>query len=1254
MHKKLLTQGSVTYNLSNLLLLPMRLKPIFLFFLVALLTAIQGYSQNQTYVFERISTHKWMFQSNITSHAQDVEGYIWFGTSNGLFRFDGFSVKQFKHDPRETNSLSHNSVNAVYAAKNGVIWIGTWGGLNSYNPKTGIFTRYRHDPRNIHTLSNNDVRAITEDRQGRIWVGTFGGGVDLFTPQTGKFKSFAASSTDASTVSSNYINVLYEDSKGDIWLGTRRGLNKLETESLRFTQIKTDDTNTPSLNVTCINEDANGNIWLGTFDDGLKMLDRKTGRFTSFQNIPGRKDALSSNTVYDVAPQDDGTVWIATNEGVNIFNSAKNTFEQIFHDPTKPSSILSNDVTHLFKDRSGLVWLVTTEGINLYSKLSGRFQKIQRAPEDFGSLSNNNVTCFAESADGKLWVGTRDGLNRYEAQSRKYSRYYPAQSVGANAASNDIKCILFDKKERMWVGCSNGLLLFDQNLGRVKVIYRFDPFNPNSPNNEINTVYQSRDGNLWAGNRKGLLLFNPDSGSFILHRPDKSVTDNQISNSIYCITEDRFGRLWAGTLGGGIVEFDRAKNTFKAYKKINGDTSSLSHNSVISICEDELGFFWVGTYGGGLNRMDRKTGKFTLFSTAEGLPDDMVYSIIDDQRGGLWLATSTGLARFDTKTRRFRNYDILDGLQSKEFNIGAGIRLKNGELVFGGGAGMNWFTPEKIPENNYIPPIVITRLSVFDKEILPDSFISLPYNQNYLNFEFSSLSFALSDKNRFAYMLEGFDEDWVYAGSRRFATYSNLSPGTYIFKVKGSNSDGVWNEKGHSIEIVIRRPYWKTWWFITLISLVVGASLYGGYRYRISIIKKQQLELEKKVTLRTSELEKATQEAEQARVAAENASKSKSGFLANMSHEIRTPLNGILGFTDLLMRNKPTEENKKYLELIRSSGDTLLRLLSDILDLNKIEQGKLNIETIKFRFADSIQQSLNPYQYRCNDKGLTLNVQFDPRIPNLVIGDPTRIKQLVINLVSNSIKFTEAGGIKVAFELEDHANTDADYFYIRGIVSDTGIGVPEEKQQLIFETFTQADGSFTRKYGGSGLGLSIVKQLCRLMEGDIRLISPAIDKPVESAGPGATFVFRFKLARANQDGGDSTQSDEGAGQLFVFDRKYSVLLVEDNKINQLLASTILENFGMHVLTAEDGLQGVEVIKEHEVDMVLMDVQMPVMDGYESTATMRELGISVPIIGLTANVYKEDIEKCIDAGMNAHLGKPFTEADLYTELKKWLT
>lgn len=1209
----------------------------------------------QKIAFERIPPQKWLYQSNVNCITQDSKGFIWFGTNNGLNRFDGFSVTTFLHDPHNSNSLSHNFVNDVYIDRQGIFWIGTWGGLNKFDARSGEFTRYRHDPKLANSLTNNDVKSIAEDNDGNLWIGTHGGGLNKFDKISGKFIAYLYSSKNENSLSSNFVNKLFIDSKGRLFVATRGGLNLYVPEKNEFKQIsriKNDTINIFSSKINILYEDQYHNIWIGA-DNGLSMLNEQTYIAKHYLNDKKNSNSLHNNHVKAIIEDYQGNLWIGTNDGLNIFDYKNNKFDLVQNDPNDPNSLSNNDIRLLFKDKSGTMWVVAVDGVNLFSRLRGRFAKFQRDPNNVKSLSSNNIKCFYEDKNGIIWIGTREGLNSFDRKTKSFKQYNADPSKNS-LSSNEINIVLIDKNDRMWIGTPNGLNLFDPITGDAK-IYRYDRINPNNLNNEVNAIYEDRKGTLWIGLRKGLARFKPEEEYFDIYKPDPTVTETQINNSVYTILEDRFGSLWVGTLGGGLSELNRESGKFTSYKYSASDSTSISHNSVIALHEDKFGFFWVGTYGGGLNRFDRKSKIFQSFTTQIGLPNDLIYKILEDSKGNIWISTGKGIAKFDTKSKTSRNYDILDGLQANEFNMNAGLKTKDGNLLFGGIAGFNIFHPDSILENNFVPPIVITSFKVLNKSYnLDNNKIELTYNQNYLTFEFSSLSYPLSDKNQFAYYLEGSDKDWVFSGSRRWVSYSNLEPGNYIFRVKGSNSDGLWNEEGYSASIIIQRPYWKTWWFIAIIVIFISGALYTGYAIRIRSVNAQNILLERKVRLRTAELERATNQARTLMMAAEKANRTKSAFLANMSHEIRTPLNGILGFADLLIKSNPLPENRKYIELIRSSGDTLLKLLSDILDLNKIEQGKLSIEKIKFNFEDTITSTLVPYQYSANERGLQFMLSFDPNIPKYVKGDPTRIKQLLINLIANSIKFTESGGISINFEFEK-IKGDKNHLLIKGSVKDSGIGIPEEKQHLIFESFTQADDTFTRKYGGSGLGLSIVKQLLRLMDGDIELHSPCEKNVFKSNNPGACFDFWFKveLVEIEDQPKKIYAKTPTNGKAFIFSNPIEVLLVEDNQINQLLASTILQSFGAKVTTANDGKEGFEMASKSTFDIILMDVQMPVLNGYESTQKIREFDPKIPIIGLTANVYKEDIDKCLESGMNAHLGKPFTEEDLFNTMKKYL-
>lgn len=1226
-----------------------------LFFFIFSITAGQAGSDNNRIAFERIPPQKWMYQSNVNCITQDQYGFIWFGTNNGLNRYDGYSVTTFQHDPHDQNSLSHNFVNDIYIDRQGVFWVGTWGGLNRFDPRTNQFVRYKHDAKLANTLSNNDVKSIKEDSKGNLWIGTHGGGLNRFERSSGKFYAYTYSSRNPSSLSSNFVNKLFINDQGQIYVASRGGLNIFDPEKDNFKvilSVSNESINQALKKINAIYEDQYKCLWIGT-ENGLLSIEEGKAEPKLFVHQANDPNSLHNNRINAIIEDYQGMLWIGTSDGLNILDSRTNAFSLVQNDPNDPGSLSNNDIRHLFKDKSGTMWVLAVDGVNLYSRLRGRFLKFQRDPNNPQSLISNNIKCFFEDSDGQIWIGTREGLAVFNRKTKTF-RAIQLDGKQNSLSSNEINVILVDRNKRMWIGTPNGLNLFDP-INNTATVYRYDRININNLNNEVNAIFEDRKGTLWVGLRKGLARFNPEEGYFDIFKPDPTVTETQINNSVYTILEDRFGSLWVGTLGSGLSELNRESGKFTSYKYSASDSTSISHNSVISLYEDKFGFFWVGTYGGGLNRFDRKNKTFQTFTTQNGLPNDLIYKILEDAKGDIWISTGKGIAKFDTKSKTARNYDVLDGLQSNEFNMNSGLKAKDGFMFFGGIAGFNMFHPDSILENNYVPPIVLTSFRVFNKPfLLSGNTVELPYHQNYLTFEFSSLSYPLSDKNQFAYYLEGFDKEWIYSGSRRQASYSNLEPGTYMFRVKGSNSDGLWNEEGLTLTIRILTPFWKTWWFITIIAIFVGGMLYTGYTIRVRAINSQNLLLERKVRLRTAELEKATNQARSLMIAAEKANKAKSAFLANMSHEIRTPLNGILGFADLLMKSSPKEEDKKYIELIKSSGDTLLKLLSDILDLNKIEQGKLSVEKIKFNFSDTITSTLVPYQYRANEKGLQFLLSFDPQIPEFIKGDPTRIKQLIINLISNSIKFTERGGISVTFDYEKIVGNPS-HVIIRGRVNDSGIGIPPDKQQYVFESFTQADDSFTRKYGGSGLGLSIVKQLLRLMEGDIVLHSPCRQNVFKSDDPGACFEFWFKAEIiSNEELLDSVKSDtEEKQKQLKFNHPVEVLLVEDNMINQLLASTILEGFGAKVTTAEDGLQGLEKAKSTQFDIILMDVQMPVMNGYESTEKIREFNPNIPIVGLTANVYKEDIDKCMESGMNAHLGKPFNDHDLFNVIRRFL-
>jgi signal transduction histidine kinase/ActR/RegA family two-component response regulator len=737
--------------------------------------------------------------------------------------------------------------------------------------------------------------------------------------------------------------------------------------------------------------------------------------------------------------------------------------------------------------------------------------------------------------------------------------------------------------------------------------------------------------------------------------------DGLSNNSVTCMLRDHSGFMWFGT-SDGLNRFDGCN--FKIYRPEPGNPNSLSNNDVISIFADQWGILWIGTWEGGLNRFEKNKNLWRAYTKENGLPHNTIYGILADNQGRLWLSTTKGISRFNPRDGSFKNYDVSDGLQGDKLNPNTYYKNPDtGEMFFGGMSGFNSFFPDQIKDNTTIPPVVITafkkfnRPAVFDKAISAVKKIRLPEKENFFSFEFAALNFRNREKNQYAYKLEGFDNNWIYCGTRRYASYTNLGGGTYVFRVIGANDDGVWNKKGTSVSIVVIPPFWKTGWFRLLVLLFILASTYALYRLRIRNMKVQQINLEKKVADRTAELRQRQQElekswrvAEESRViaekehqAAEAANRFKSSFLACMSHEIRTPMNAIIGFNEMMMDTDLNEEQLDYVKTVTRSGEALLTLLNDILDFSKVESGELAIEFDPEIMAFDVCELIRP---RIGDKPVEIVCRIGNSVPSNVKGDPGRYRQVLINLMANAAKFTEKGEIQLAIDVEKEDET---FITLHTAVRDTGIGIPRDKQEVIFEAFQQADSSVTREYGGSGLGLAICKQLAKLMGGDIRLES----KP----GQGSTFHFFAQMKKTGEKPLKPIQPVSLKGKKIVDAAKKStrILLVEDNPINQKLATRLLSKAGYQVKVANNGIEAVDLYTAapDQFDIIFMDVQMPEMDGKAATRAIRSRGFAqIPIIAMTAQAMKGDRESCLESGMNDYISKPIKREAVFAMVKKW--
>lgn len=856
--------------------------PPIISFLILMTTKLL--SQEDIVNSEQLSVTQGLSQSVVSCVIQDRRGFMWFGTQDGLNKYDGYDFTVYKHDPQDSVSLSNNFINTIYEDSKGILWIGTeGGGLNRFDPETERFTCYRHDPDVPNSLSHDRVRVIYEDIAGVLWIGTVGGGLNKLIPVEIEealvaFVHYKHDPYNPNSLSNNRVWNILEDDNGDLWIGTNAGLNKLNTKTGSFSHYKYNPNNPNSLSndiVWSSYMDKGGTLWLGTYNGGLNKLvpsdtESSPPTFVHYKHDPNNPNSLIHNIVSAISEDRTGRLWLGTGDGLNSFVPTTETFARHKHTQDNQYSLSTNPIIlSMHVSKIGVLWVGTFGGGIIkfdFNKL--KFKHYMHNPDSPNSLSHNNVFAIEEDQVGGIWIGTENGLNQFNREIETFIRCQPNPNPPKSLSYNRVTAIHEDRQRQIWVGMAFGglskLVLRSELIGIESgretdtfINFRYDPDNPYSlSHNNIISIYEDDESVLWIGtNGRGLnkLVLNKAKGTdtesetFIRYQAAPNNPESVSNNTVMAIYEDHTGMLWIGTRDG-LNKFNRKTQTFSDYHHDSNNPNSLSNNIIYSIYEDQSGSLWVGT-AGGLNKFDRTAQTFTHFTEKNGLPNDVIYAILADHHGKLWLSTNKGLSRFDPYTETFRNYDVQDGLQSNEFNLGASLRSKSGELYFGGVNGFNRFHPDSVKDNEHIPPIVITDFKLFNesvpvgsdgqsplqKHISAVDELKLSYRDYVFSFEFVALDYTIPGKNQYAYMLEGFDESWIYTGTRRFARYTNIEPGAYVFRVKGANNDGVWNEKGTSVRIIIQPPFWKTLWFH---GFIIGSLLlvaFGIHKYRMSV-----------------------------------------------------------------------------------------------------------------------------------------------------------------------------------------------------------------------------------------------------------------------------------------------------------------------------------------------------------------------------------------------------------------------------------
>lgn len=841
---------------------------------------VSGLVKAQELKFNHLGSDQGLSQAVINSIFQDHKGFMWFATQEGLNKYDGYSFTVFKHDPNDSNSLSNSFVNTVYQDKEDRIWIGSnGGGLDAFSESNGRYKHYANDPKKPSSLSNNIVRVIHEDKDGMLWVGT-DNGLNLLDPKTGKFTRFMHSDSDPFSLGGNQVYDIFEDKSGLLWMATYEGgLNTFDKNTGKFTsyfitqneaeqfystdkmQRVPEELAAKAKHIRCIYQGRDGLLWLGTDGGGILIFDPRNRSFVkAFYPDPDNYRSLSGPRVHSICEDEFGRVWAGTfGKGLNIYNSLTGEFERYEADDRNPYGLNHNDVKCILPDPQGNVWVGTNGGgINVFFKSMGKFAHIKRSDRPGvgeNSLKSDVVMSVIEDHNGLLWIGTYSGgLSTLDRRTSHYE-HYPQLST---AAQNVVLSLLEDRRGNIWVGTyGDGINMLDRSTGKVKHYSTPDYMSDGT----IMCMAEDAVGNIWFGTYDGgLCMLNPVTEKVVSY----TTKDGMSCDGLFSLCFDHTGNLWLGGIGGGAMYFDVKTKKFTIYRHEKENKNSLSNDLVNCIYEDSKGMVWFGTTNG-LNMLDPATKKITTWYERDGLLSDYVYGIVADSKGYLWLSSNKGITRFDPSANNvdgsaFRNFGVNDGVQRGEFDQGAYYKSKRGEIFFGGMYGLNTFFPDKIMDNSNVPPVYITSYKRFGKEVKLDTniiykkYIELDWKDNYISFEFTALDFAMPSKNKYQFKLEGFDDDWSPPTNNRFASYTNLPGGEYVFRVKAANSEGVWNDQGAVLYIKINPPFWKTNWFYTLCVIVIIAGVFTFIRFRTAAIQKENKVLEARVNERTYEL----------------------------------------------------------------------------------------------------------------------------------------------------------------------------------------------------------------------------------------------------------------------------------------------------------------------------------------------------------------------------------------------------------------
>ncbi len=1209
------------------------------------LTCVCSTSTAYDFRFERrtVDTSRDDDFSSILTLAQDSNGYIWIGTEYGLARYDGQRTTRYPLGQQSDGTY----VNDLLMDNESNLWVATERGVGRYMETEDRFEMIRPFP---HSASMNRIAAIAVDHQNII-VMARPNGISLFDPKRRIFRHY-----DLPGDLNVDVGEVHVDQNNNIWLGTfGEGAALFDQRSNRFTfyQNDPDDPNSIGDNhITRITEDNLGRLWFGTKTAGISRLTPGQRTFVQFKEDPNNDKSLGHNYIRDIFVDSEGYLWVATDHGgLSRFDDATGHFTHFKHNAFDNHSLASNQVRKILEDREGDLWVATyPSGLNYFNRKATQFKNYSHHPDDPTSLSNSAILSFLEDRKGRLWVGTENGLNQYLPQTDSFKRFEPHPTADNALRAGAVITMVEDHKDNIWLGTwSGGLHRFNPESNTI-VNYLPSQKHNAIPSAFIWALVFDRHNQLWVGTEgEGLLLYREETNDFKQFKKNNS--GNSINhNYIWSMLEDHTGQIWIGTTAG-LNRFDPETETFFNFPREPGNASTVDAERIRALFQDSQNRIWVGTQEAGLFIYDYTTQKFTRLTPDDGLPAYFVTGFVEDDEGYVWVSTVNGAVRVHPTSLEMTLFNENHGLAGDNLYRSAALKLKNGEILLGGTDGFSAFNPRQVSQYPADDTVFFTHIetpyssqgghsvSKPKLQIVEGKHtLALEYFHSVMHLEFSALNYRGGNNLRYNYKLKGFDERWIELNHANSVTYTNLSPGHYTFLVRSGTLAG-WSPRISTLDIHIAPPPWRTWWAYTLYSL--AALSFFGFILQ-SKAKQLQLKGEREVN---SQLR--------------NLNAMKDAFLANTSHELRTPLNGIIGIAECLKDRETNRDGytQRNLELIISSGKRLSALINDILDYSKLANHKLvlNPKPVDvYHLVQNVLILLDPIA-KSNDIELVNDVK---HLAPFVFGDENRLQQILINLVGNSIKYTAKGSVRVSFKLDNERG------YIT--VKDTGIGISKDKQSSIFDAFNQAEGDTARHYDGTGLGLAITKLLVELHEGHIWVES--------TPGHGSTFTFTIPAAeekdskprpiprdlrapKALTPSAPEIEPEQVApGSQIPRNAKYHTLLVvDDDSVNRLVLSGMLAQHEYNIIEARSGADAIEIVRNQSIDLVVMDVMMPAMTGYEACRIIRKLFDlhELPVIFLTAKTGEDEIAACFDAGGSDYLPKPVSKHALLARIANHL-